>query len=97
MEPGQRTDREITYHVGWKRGKITQNHGTHPSEIVAEEHALVDSRLRSSGLLGWNMRYMWKKAGTVHERTLLIVLPVIPVLMFALSLWLVYRLAIHPY
>ncbi|WP_028547825.1 hypothetical protein [Paenibacillus sp. UNC451MF] len=94
MEPVQRTEREITYHVGWKRGKITPNQGKHLSADITHD---VNDSIAGADVFGLNLRYLWRRAGTVNERMLWIVLPILPLLVFALSLWLVYRLAIQPY
>lgn len=96
MEPEQRTEREITYQVGWKRGKIalkqdktavSSDDGTYP------EHggALIDR------LFQWSVRYVWKPAGAIPDKVLKTMLIVFPLIAFALSLWLVYRLSIQPY
>lgn len=97
MEPVQRTEREITYHVGWKRGKITLNQGKPTSEELAETQGDNRESIPADGVFGLSTRYVWRSAGTVNQRVLWMVLSIFPILVFALSLWLVYRLAIQPY
>ncbi|WP_282936672.1 hypothetical protein [Paenibacillus sp. RC67] len=97
MEPVQRTEREITYHVGWKRGKITLNQGKPTSEELAETQGGSWENIPENGVFGLNKRYVWRSTGTMNHRVLWMVLSIFPILIFALSLWLVYRLAIQPY
>lgn len=97
MEPGQRTEREITYHVGWKRGKITQNQCNRASGELTDTLQDKKVQLAADGVFGWTTRYVWRSAGAVNDRMLWIALFVLPLLVFAISLWLVYQLAIQPY
>jgi hypothetical protein len=96
MEPVHRTEREITYQVGWKRGKIK----LHTNNLEAIE-ALPDNResvvqLKGALVLNRMAVFMWRPAGAMPERYLQIALWTFPLLTFGISLWLVSKLTLQP-
>ncbi|MCS7460108.1 hypothetical protein N0M98_08140 [Paenibacillus doosanensis] len=97
MEQEQRTQREITYHVGWKRGKIKLNQSQSSEPEQAHTHAAEEEESAEPGLLRWNRAYVWRRAGALPAPALTVLLAVFPLLAFALSVWLVYELSIQPY
>lgn len=92
----ERTEREITYQVGWKRGKITLNNGK-PSAGPGGAKPAAKSTAAAERLTEWSLRYVWKPAGAIPDGGLRILLAAFPLIAFALSLWLVYQLSVHPY
>lgn len=93
MEPEQRTERQITYHVGWKKGKIQPN----PAQIKRnrqEPKAQADSTEKLlSNLYDWNMRWLWRNAGTMKDEWLKLLLAAFPILVFGISIWFIYQLS----
>ena len=94
MDPEQRTEREITYKVGWKRGKIMQNHDRNAADEAKAIRAAEP--IVTSIVQRWNLRYVWRPAGVPTDSMMNILLVAFPVLTFAISLWLVYNLAVQP-
>ncbi|MFD0695882.1 hypothetical protein ACFQZT_17525 [Paenibacillus sp. GCM10027628] len=80
--------REITYQVGWKKGKIEWNEGGPSStNIRSEGHedlpiATFDQRIR----------LLWRAAPSLPGNLILPVLYALPVICFILSIVLVYNL-----
>ncbi|ULL14691.1 hypothetical protein DVH26_09630 [Paenibacillus sp. H1-7] len=95
MDPEQRTEREITYQVGWKRRKIALQQDK--AQASNDESAKLVGHSAKERLLVWSFRYVWRKAVFIPDKALLVVLTVFPLIAFALSLWLVYQLSIQPY
>ncbi|MCP1311847.1 hypothetical protein [Paenibacillus tyrfis] len=93
MKPEEREPREITYRIGWKRGTIVPN-GQHPP-AAASGHSTDLSIIRESRMQRWNRSYLWRKAPSPGHRTLQVAVFAMPVLLFALFLWMVYELALH--
>jgi hypothetical protein len=96
MEPGHRTEREITYKEGWKRGKIKIRSNNPEADEAVEPN-------RPTGVTPWLAQTMsriagcmWQSTGTLPERYLYIALWAFPALSFGMSVWLVYKLAIRP-
>ncbi|SDC24794.1 hypothetical protein SAMN02799630_00905 [Paenibacillus sp. UNCCL117] len=92
MEPEQRKNREITYQVGWKRGKIKPSEGRQPSADDRRQAAGSD---RPEGrIYRWNRTFMWRSAPmTDNPRVLLACLYVLPAVLFAMFLWAVFELS----
>ncbi|MBD0381020.1 hypothetical protein [Paenibacillus sedimenti] len=91
MEPGsgkKKEYREITYQVGWKKGKIEWN-----------EKASIQSLGKAEGLeemaipIGEKrLRLLWRAAPSLPDRVLLPILYALPVVCFILTIVLVYNL-----
>ncbi|WP_258212740.1 hypothetical protein [Paenibacillus radicis (ex Xue et al. 2023)] len=92
MEPEQRTEREITYQVGWKRGKIKLNLA-HPVESGEPSVQIQGDENLLSRLDNWNLRWLWRSAGLIKDEALQVVLWVFPVIVFGVSIWLLYQLS----
>ncbi|MDF2962705.1 MAG: hypothetical protein K0S39_4440 [Paenibacillus sp.] len=93
MEPEQRTEREITYQVGWKRGKIRP----HPNRNClqsTDKAACAEAELFNNA--GWNISWLWRPAGTIKIEVLHVLLWLFPAVVFAISLWLISQLSLQP-
>ncbi|MUG73352.1 hypothetical protein [Paenibacillus validus] len=85
METENRTPREMTYQVGWKRGKIK-----HSPECGTSDAPLVPGH----PLQRWNQAVLWRKARVPGGSGLLLGgLFALPAALFALFVWAVYELA----
>jgi hypothetical protein len=82
MEPIQRRVREITYQVGWKRGKMINPADNSAPKLLSWIHR-------------FNIASMWRHAGTAPIGVMLILLWMFPVLAFICSLWLVHVLMVQ--
>lgn len=82
MEPMQRRVREITYQVGWKRGRMVN-----PADNSVPKQLSWIHRI--------NITSMWRHAGTAPVRFVLILLLMFPVASFICSLWLVHLLMVQ--
>jgi hypothetical protein len=82
QEPGKR---EITYRVGWKKGKIAPS-GKAPvrSETVEAEAGTVER---------WMRRWAWRPVPFIPDNILPIALWTLPAVSFAVTVWLAYMLA----
>jgi hypothetical protein len=93
MTDKQHSDREITYRVGWKKGKIlvqdfsAGEHKPAESAAVPEPAPLPVHR--------WNkaMRIIWKRAPQPTLRLSAGIAVILPAAAFAAILWLVAQLA----
>ncbi|NOV00706.1 hypothetical protein [Paenibacillus planticolens] len=88
MESGsekKKEHREITYQVGWKKGKIEWNEGA--SEALAVKS--VD-RLEDAG--DKQLRHLWQPAMKLPSWMMFPLLYALPVLCFGLTLILIYGL-----
>ncbi|MEK8130615.1 hypothetical protein WMW72_22165 [Paenibacillus filicis] len=95
MEPEQKKNREITYQVGWKRGKITLAKPDHasipdlPQTSDSSERAIQESPLQA-----WNRMVLWRKAPVPGNAVVLTVcLFALPAVLFTLFVWAVYELS----
>ncbi|NEW08658.1 hypothetical protein GK047_21925 [Paenibacillus sp. SYP-B3998] len=80
--------REITYQVGWKKGKIALNEGG-AAEILVKSHALEESTsVKGQAFL----RFLWQAVPTLPNGLLLPLLYGLPLVCFMLTLVLVYSL-----
>ncbi|MFH5185439.1 hypothetical protein ACHHV8_23870 [Paenibacillus sp. TAB 01] len=95
MDSKQKTEREITYKVGWKRGKISQKAEKLPLE-EPEPDGDKETILRKSAAFRWNEQWLWREARGPTGRVLKPLLVAFPVAAFGLSLWLVYQLSLQP-
>lgn len=91
MKPDNRTPREITYQVGWKRGKIRLSpDGRTPDASQPGEAAHISEH----ALHRWNRAVLWRKAPVPGgSRWLLAGLLALPAAVFALFGWAVYELS----
>lgn len=96
MDSKQQTEREITYKVGWKRGKISQKAGKLPPVEEPAEGGAEETIHRKSAAFRWNEQWLWREAWGPTERVLKPLLFAFPVAAFGLSLWLVYQLSVQP-
>ena len=90
MEPGpssKREPREITYQVGWKKGKIQLDKGQEPAVTPKSPPPLPPRSF-------WTVihTYAWKEAPIFPQAWCYGVLWALPVLSFLLILGLVYKL-----
>ncbi|NOU97906.1 hypothetical protein GC093_32470 [Paenibacillus sp. LMG 31456] len=95
MEPEQRTEREITYQVGWKRGKIKLN-TAHPVDCGEPAAQIEGTKNLLSGIDSLNLRWLWRPVGLIKDEVLQVVLWVFPVIAFGISMWLIYKLSFQP-
>lgn len=93
MKPEEREPREMTYRIGWKRGIIVPNGQCSPA--AASGHPSDMSIIGESRMQRWNRSYLWRKAPSPGLRTLQVAVFAMPVLLFALFLWMAYELAQH--
>lgn len=93
MKPEERAPREITYRVGWKRGSIVPN-GRRPPDAASGDTPDL-SLIQESPMQRWNRTYLWRKAPSPGHRTLQVAVLAMPVVLFALFLWMAYELARH--
>ncbi|WP_144029087.1 hypothetical protein [Paenibacillus rigui] len=96
MDREQKTDREITFKVGWKRGKIKLNQNKLPVQEPSVEQEKSLSQPVIMLFKQWNERWIWRRAGHGSDRLLKPVLFVFPAAAFLLSLWLIYQLSSQP-
>lgn len=90
MEEPKKTasEREITYHVGWKRGKIqlpTSADGSNPGDHDVRPWAEVIKTVRVSPLLA----LVWRPVPTMPAGVLMGLLFALPAAGFAATLWVV--------
>lgn len=80
--------REITYQVGWKRGKIQYNDQvpTHQASVLKVQST------ESSKLWQLHLRYIWKRVPVCPSAMALPLLLAVPVISFLLTVFLVYQL-----
>lgn len=95
MDPEHKTEREITYKVGWKRGKIKMNQSNNTMNEQPNEAAVTSFPTGAVWHL-WNERWLWREARVLPGSVLRAMLYVFPVITFGISLWLVYRLSFQP-
>jgi hypothetical protein len=81
--------REITYHVGWKKGRIQGDSG---QASPAKDDAPMDA-ITSSKLFRLYQRYIWREAQVVRQTWLFPLWYLLPILIFALTFILVYTLS----
>lgn len=84
MEPKQQREREITYHIGWKRGVITSytRHAVEPAAEIPWVHR-------------FNRAFVWGHAGTYPMGIMLALLWIFPILTFTCTLWLIHVLSMQ--
>ncbi|WP_409345803.1 hypothetical protein [Paenibacillus sp. MBLB4367] len=93
MGEGKKTsgDREITYQVGWKRGKIQAAENGSPVKNGnpggKTPHFVIETR--GAKLL----RAIWRPVPAAPASVSGALLFALPVISFAVTLWLVYRLS----
>ncbi|OPH57167.1 hypothetical protein BC351_25185 [Paenibacillus ferrarius] len=80
--------REITYQVGWKKGKIAWNEGAADALSVKDNHAAVSSHNAEDK----HLQLIWKPALSLPEWLLFPILFVLPILCFSFTLILMYGL-----
>ncbi|TVY08294.1 hypothetical protein [Paenibacillus cremeus] len=98
MEPEQRTPREITYQVGWKRGKIVSSRdNTDGTADRQETGSAISTQEQPAGPISaaqqWNETTIWKEAPFLSGRVLQILAWGTPAVLFLLFVWMVYWLA----
>ncbi|TDF95894.1 hypothetical protein [Paenibacillus piri] len=87
----RRPEREITYQVGWKRGRIKLE------PAVPVENGGSDARLVSEMPRLSRVEYaLWRPAATAKDEIVLAALLVFPAAVFGIALWLVYKLSVQP-
>jgi hypothetical protein len=79
-------NREITYRVGWKKGKLEVADGKVKS---AESYVFLEKAL----WLRLLDRFVWRPLPLLPERALLPVLWALPLVAFGTTWWLVYMLS----
>jgi hypothetical protein len=83
-------EREITYHVGWKRGKIVVPEGgaqIHAKPGVKAPVLLLED---SGGRL---LRMIWRPVPIMPAFMRVALFIALPVISFTVTLWLVYQLS----
>lgn len=82
MEPsGKKSgNREITYHVGWRKGKIIRS----PNEIKQKAVAKKDE-----------LHFIWFPMDILPNSVIFPLLCLLPIISFGISLWLVRTLVHH--
>lgn len=91
MEPGsekKKEHREITYQVGWKKGKIEWNEGA--SEALSVKSLKQVASLEDEG--DRQLQLLWRPAMKLPDWMLFPLLYALPVLCFGLTLILIYGL-----
>ncbi|MBP1965290.1 hypothetical protein [Paenibacillus aceris] len=91
MEPGsekKKEHREITYQVGWKKGKIEWNEGA--SEALSVKSLKQVESLEDDG--DRQLQLLWRPAMKLPDWMLFPLLYALPVLCFGLTLILIYGL-----
>jgi hypothetical protein len=79
--------REITYQIGWKKGKI---HLQAPSDTAEADKS---SELTKNRLFRLHERFIWRVTPTAPQSWLLPLLYLLPALVFLLTFVLVYQLS----
>ncbi|PZE20928.1 hypothetical protein CBW46_009560 [Paenibacillus xerothermodurans] len=95
MKPEPQPQRELTYRVGWKRGKIIQHTDRSPHDENAQSNGQPepdDERAHAADRLS----RIWLPAPMLPESYLRKAVWALPLLTFAISLWLVYALMMQP-
>jgi hypothetical protein len=80
--------REITYHVGWKKGKIAWNEGMSAQIPVYSDH-LEQTEVAKLQL---RLQLLWRAVPALPSAILLPILYALPVLCFILTIVLIYGL-----
>lgn len=85
----RKTEREITYQVGWRRGSIhyKDKQPSAGSPPVPTPSGRADQAAR------WACKYLWREAPYPNGTVLAAFLWAVPAVGFATVVWLVYRLA----
>jgi hypothetical protein len=81
--------REITYQIGWKKGKI---HMHDPSDLAEDAES---SELTNNMLFHLHERFIWRATPSSPKSWLFPLLYLLPALVFLLTFVLVYQLS-HP-
>lgn len=92
MSDKQQADREITYRVGWKKGKIhVPEHPISVSNAPNSEVGAQDPELRKH----WNkaMIIVWRKMPYPSHKIAAAIVTIVPAVSFAAIVWLVAQLA----
>ncbi|MCD1259133.1 hypothetical protein B5M42_009810 [Paenibacillus athensensis] len=84
---GKKEQREITYRVGWRKERIEQR-GTNSSGVSEPYSPFADELEQAQRKL----RLLWRPAPALPEAALLPLLVALPVLLFVLTVLLVYGL-----
>ncbi|MCZ8514380.1 hypothetical protein O9H85_18525 [Paenibacillus filicis] len=89
MDPNSRVPREITYRIGWKRGRMIPHDPLEPLESggPSEPPKTISPWERI------NRSAVWKTVPLGEGRFVLMAAAVLPALLFAMFLWMVYELA----
>jgi hypothetical protein len=97
MGLGSDKEREITYKIGWKRGKITisPNKPSYEKDQQAMTIKPGNDHAEMHAIHRLNIDSFWKSANLLPHAALLVLLWVFPVLTFTLSLWLVHLIMIQ--
>jgi hypothetical protein len=82
-------EREITYQIGWKKGKIHM----HDLSVTAED--AESSELTQNRLFNLHERFIWRVTPAAPKSWLFPLLFLLPALAFLLTFVLVYQLS-HP-
>ncbi|CAG7650962.1 hypothetical protein ACFQI7_21610 [Paenibacillus allorhizosphaerae] len=95
MDPEQRTPREMTYKVGWKRSKIVS--APNKTEALPEAtgqpdpYRTVPEPLRPA--VRFNDNVLWKQTPIPPVKLMKVVLILLPAAVFVLFVWMVYWLS----
>lgn len=87
MNSEHKPGREITYQVGWKKGKIRLDQADRST--ASEETPVSEPEPAGSWLLE---RYIWRPLPAVTGRTLTVIVCVLPAVSFIVTLLLVSAL-----
>ncbi|WP_248924949.1 hypothetical protein [Paenibacillus hamazuiensis] len=90
MDTEKKPNREITYQVGWKRGKIRHESQDGTEQGRGKPDELPRTRIETVHL--FLNRYLFRPVPTVSERLLPYVLWTLPAVSFFVCLTLVYIL-----
>ncbi|NQX66293.1 hypothetical protein HQN90_09155 [Paenibacillus alba] len=80
--------REITYQVGWKKGKIAWNEGATDALAVKDNHAAVNDHKAEDP----HLQLIWRPALSLPDGLMFPILFALPILCFSLTLILMYGL-----
>lgn len=107
-QPAKQTkEREITYQVGWKKGKINLNEGPAAGSkpLDAREKPVSSKTVSVSGLAPHSepdkaatwaealAAILWKEAPSPSLRALVWIFPLVAALIFGMTVWLVSMLS----
>jgi hypothetical protein len=95
VQSGRKTpNREITYHVGWKTGKINADlhHPPHSQHHLPHSHPLAEDDMPAGPFVAAFLRWAWHPAPWLPKRVLLPLLWCAPVICFAVTLAVVAML-----